>query len=126
MTWLRPRSSEVFEKRVRALVGDLTYKENYVMQVAWDKTFGTRLYMQAQCWRPDSETGEMGWGHGGKAYLTEHMTDSELLRLAFSLFDRYDHHEAREFFKYRGRAIFGPHIDALALWEVADRLDFRA
>lgn len=114
-----------FEKRVRALVDDITYKDGYYLICQWDKTFGNRLYLQVQCWRPDTFTGEHGWGYGGKAYLSEHMTDGEILRLAFSLFAKYEEHECREFYKYKGKALFGPHIDPLALWEIADRLDFR-
>lgn len=64
-------------------------------------------------------------GRGGKAYLSEHMTVSELTRTAFGLFRAYEEHECREFFKWRGKAIYGPHIEVLSLWEVADRLDYR-
>jgi hypothetical protein len=28
-------------------------------------------------------------------------------------------HEAREQFKYRGRAVFGPHMDVDELWKLA-------
>jgi hypothetical protein len=64
-------------------------------------------------------------GHGGKAYLSPRMSKSELTRLIFGLFKAYEEHECREFFKWRGRAIFGPHVDSDALWEVAERFDYR-
>jgi hypothetical protein len=53
------------------------------------------------------------------------MSKSELTRLIFGLFKAYEEHECREFFKWRGRAIFGPHVDSDALWEVAERFDYR-
>jgi hypothetical protein len=35
-------------------------------------------------------------------------------------------HEMQENFKYRGRSIYGPHIDPDALWEASAILDSRA
>ena len=85
-----------------------------------------RWYFQIEVQRPDTYTGEMGVGRGGKAYLSPHMNVSELTRVAFGLFKAYDEHECREAFTWKGRAIFGPHVDSQALWEVAERLDFRS
>lgn len=85
-----------------------------------------RYYFQIGCWRKDVITGEMGMGYGGKAYLSEHMTDSELVQIIFGLYKGYWEHEARETFQWRGRRIFGPHIASEALWEVAPRVDVRS
>lgn len=115
-----------FEERVRDLMGEVAYREGYAIDIEWDKAYGNRLYMQVRCWRPDVVTGTYDWGYGGKRYLSEYMTDGEILRIAFASCMAYEEHEVREFFKYRGRSIFGPHIDPLALWEVADRLDVRS
>lgn len=86
---------------------------------------GTRQYLQIRCWRPDTITGEMGYGYGGKAYLSPHMVKSEVVQLGFGLYKGYLEHEARESFKYRGRRVYGPHIDVDALWEVCRRVDVR-
>lgn len=85
-----------------------------------------RFYYQIKCWRKDVITGEMGWGYGGKAYLSPHATDSELLQTIFGLYKGYWEHEARENFKWNGRRIYGPHIDAKALYEAATHLDYRS
>jgi hypothetical protein len=84
-----------------------------------------RYYLQAQCWRPDTFSGNWDWGKGGKAYLSEHMTDSEIVQLAFGLMKAYEEHEAREGFTYRGKRIYGPHMDVEMLVTVADHLDVR-
>lgn len=83
-------------------------------------------YYQIECERPDTFTGVMGKGHGGKARLGVHMTQNELVQCAWGLFRGYFEHEAREGFQWKGRRIFGPHIDSDALWEVAERTEYRS
>lgn len=85
-----------------------------------------RYYFQITCWRRDTITGEMGRGYGGKAYLSPHATDSELIQTAFGLYKGYWEHEARETFLWRERRPFGPHISTEALWEVSRRVDVRS
>lgn len=116
-----------FEGRVRALVAQITYKDGYRLICEWDKEHeNTRMYLQVACYRPDSLTGDLDWGHGGKAYLSPHMGNGEIVKTAFALFKSYEEHECREFFKYDGRAVFGPHISVDALWQVANRLEVRS
>lgn len=106
--------------------GAIAYKDGYRLLCERDKADPQgRLYYQVECERPDIFTREMGVGRGGKAYLSPHMIESELVRLAFGLFRAYEEHECREWFQYRNRSVMGPHIDIDALWEAADRLDFR-
>jgi hypothetical protein len=83
------------------------------------------VYLQVRCWRPDTYSGDMGWGQGGKAYLTEDLIDGEIVRRAFGLFMAYVEHEAREAFTYCGRRVFGPHIAIEALWAAAENEEHR-
>jgi hypothetical protein len=46
-----------------------------------------------------------------------------LTRIAFGLFRAYEEHECREFFQWKGRSIFGPHISSESLWLVANTFD---
>jgi len=85
-----------------------------------------RWYYQIECERPDTFTGEVGIGRGGKAYLSPEMTEGELVQIAWGLFQGYVLHEAREGFQWRGRRVFGPHISTAALWDVAERTEYRA
>lgn len=113
----------IFEK----IQSEITYKEGFKLLLRRDnKDLDGRWYYQVECKRPDSTTGEMGVGRGGKGYLSPHMNSSELARLAFGLFLSYEEHECREFFKLSNRAVFGPHIDIQTLWLVANHLDYRS
>jgi len=104
----------------------VSYKDGYGLLLAKDqKDAEGRWYFQVEADRLDAMSGKPGLGRGGKAYLSPHMSVSELTRLVFDLFRSYEEHECREFFKWRGRAIFGPHISSEALWQAATELDFR-
>lgn len=81
------------------------------------------VFVQVLCSRKDTNTGEEVLGRGGKRYLRADQTDSQIVRQIFGAFLAYEEHEIREAFLYRGKRIFGPHLDVEALVEVADRVD---
>ncbi len=85
-----------------------------------------RYYFQIACWRMDVITKKDGWGFGGKAYLSRHMTDSELFQIMFGLYKGYWEHEARENFTIDGVRPFGPHISTEALISVSRQVDVRS
>lgn len=115
-----------FQYRVEQMIHRITYKDGYRLICEVDKKDPQgRLYLQVECERPDVFTKEMGVGRGGKAYLSEHMTGSEIARLAYGLFAAYEEHECREFFRVDGVAVFGPHIALEALLVAGKELDFR-
>jgi len=113
--------------QVQLLMGQVTYRpDSYRFIVAIDAADPEgRVYVQLEHERPDAFTGEPGVGRGGKSYLSPHMTPSEVIRRALGLALAYEEHEVREFFQYRGKRVFGPHIDVEALVAVADKLDVR-
>src|SRR5687768_10396222 len=126
-------SDENFLDRLGRLVNEVDVSMNCIVYIGQDVGFydlegaaNGRHYLQIRCWRKDVITGEMGWGHGGKAYLSEHATDNELVQTIFGLYKSYWEHEARETFKWRGRRVFGPHISTEALWTVANQVDVRS
>lgn len=100
---------------------NITYKAGYSLECKLD--VDDRVYFQVVCDRPDVLTGQPGTGRGGRAYLNPGMTDDQLVRLAFGLFLAYEEHECREFFSYRGKRVFNPHITIDALAAVADQLE---
>lgn len=79
-----------------------------------------RLFYQVHAMRPDTYTGEMGEGAGGKAYLSPYAIEDELVQLAWGLLQAYVLHEEREGFSYKGKRIFGPHMKVSRLMEIAD------
>jgi hypothetical protein len=120
------KTADTFLGDVWEIVEQIQYKPDYKLLCKRDrKDPEGRVYLQVECSRPDAITGIVDVGRGGKAYLSEHMTEGEVVRKAFGLFMAYEEHECREFFKWDKRAIFGPHIDPHALWEVANKREHR-
>lgn len=116
-----------FEDRLTRIASEIELPDEFNIRIGKDDQHPwTRQFFQIVCWREDAITGEMGYGYGGKAYLSEHATDSELVQTIFGLYKAYFEHEARETFKWKGRRIFGPHISVDALWEVSRRVDIRS
>jgi len=54
-----------------------------------------------------------------KWYLSPHMSKSELVRTAWKAYEAAILHEAQEMFKYKGEAIYNPHIDVDAMVSIA-------
>jgi hypothetical protein len=53
--------------------------------------------------------------HCRKWFLSEHMTESELVQTAFAAALAAEEHECREFFSYQGCRLFQPHVSVHAL-----------
>lgn len=90
-----------------------------------------RHYLQLQYTAPDAQRpGDLIRNYGRKWNLSIHMTDSEIVQTCFKAIMTSIEHEAREYFKYRGRSIFGPHFDVEKLHELCglglEALDVRA
>lgn len=116
-----------FLERITRIADEVTLAENFAVVIDRDPEHTPgRWYFQIRCWRKDVITGEMGYGYGGKAYLSPHATDSELVQTIFGLYNAYWHHEARETFQWRDRRVFGPHIATEALHSVAHKVDVRS
>lgn len=62
---------------------------------------------------------------GRKWRISQYMSRSEVVQTVFAALMAWWEHETREAFLYRGRAVFGPHLDVEALHEVADRHEYR-
>lgn len=67
----------------------------------------------------DTEAPELQTGR--KWLLSPWMTDAEIVQTAFKAVLTAVEHEAREQFRYKGAAIFGPHMDLDKLVELSKR-----
>ena len=106
-------------ERFRQILADISYRD-WTFHVGRD---GERCYLQVRFEELDPETGRVEpWG-GRKWFLSPHMTRSEVVQTALKAVLTAEEHEARERFRYRGRAIFGPHYDVDRLWELAGDRD---
>lgn len=120
-----------FKKQVRYILGDMSMDPGlspavYVKLKEDRYIKDGRLYLQCVApSRRDVDTHKTGEGGGGKLYLSPHVCESELVQAAFGLIDSYYHHEVREHFRYKGKRVFGPHIDINAYLAIADTLATR-
>lgn len=93
------------------------------------KEAGDRFWLQATFYAQCSETGDISRQHTRKWYVSRECTPSEVVQTALKCVLASVEHEAREQFTYRGRPVFGPHLDLdklVALFDAGDPLARRA
>lgn len=111
----------------------MTFNPNAVLanvryKAGWDLRIGRsdgRWFLQWRFDGPCAVTGVVEEQACRKWWLSEFMTDGELVQTAFMAAIAAEEHECREFFLYRGRRIFGPHIRLDALMQVCDQIEVR-
>lgn len=105
---------------IAEIVSRITYKPGWRVLLDYDLHAGERPFIQLEAVTPDSTGDHMPttW-RSGKRYLSKYMCRQEIVGAVWALIQDAEMHEAREFFRYRGAAIFNPHLDPDALAEVA-------
>lgn len=78
-----------------------------------------RVFLQVVYDAPCTKTGNMQEWHGRKWYLSEHMTEDEVIKTAYAAFKAAVEHEVMEGFKICGTVLFNPHVDYKALLAVS-------
>jgi hypothetical protein len=118
-----PASSADHFQRVHGIVSDIdmAHLPAAGVEVGYHEIGG--VYVQVTMERPDTMTGIWGTGRGGKVFIHPRQTTSSIVRTVLARFMAYFEHEVREAFLYKGKRIYGPHLDVEALVEVADRLE---
>jgi len=107
---------------IAAILSTITYKPGWAFLLLSDDA--DRPYIQVQVSAEASEarspfqSGVHPW-RGGKVYLSYHMCRQEIVGAAFGAIRAAEEHEMREWFRYRGRSIFNPHLDPEALHGIA-------
>jgi hypothetical protein len=111
--------------QIRDVLGLVDYP-GYAFQIHGG-TDGKPMYLQAAFEARCSVSGLMETQHTRKWLLSPHMTPSEVVQTALKCVLTSVEHEAREQFRYRGQAIFGPHfsVEDLVRLAQAGRLDAR-
>lgn len=102
------------------IVGEVSYKPGWKVEFFYSTD---RPYIQisvdetaeaARC----PFTGEVSAWKGGKRYLSLHMCRQEVVGACLGAIKDAEMHELHEWFKYKGRSIYNPHIDPDVLVEV--------
>lgn len=109
---------------MRKIVLSISYKPHWVVNVLRDGE--GRPYVQLRVGEGsdaalDPHTGERVAWSSGKRYLSPYMCRQEVVGAVFDLIKGAELHETHEWFRYKGRSIYNPHLDPDVLAEVASK-----
>jgi len=111
-------------KEIRELISHIRFSifgtELYI-GVHKDKIYGTRLYLQVEYAAPCNKTGEMDVWKGAKYYLSEFMTEDEIVKKCYVAFEAAVKHEVMEGFKFDGIIVFNPHLNFRELLKISHK-----
>lgn len=110
-------------KRISTKLFDVEFR----IVAEYDKEFTTyvnevpngRIYLQVHYDQPCNETGKIQTWHSGKFYLSQYMTDDEIVKKAWVAFEMCVKHEIMEAFLVDGLRLFNPHVNFEALLSVS-------
>lgn len=94
---------------------------HFDVRTDYDVKGGDRVFIQILYRSPCTETGQSELWKGRKYYLSEFMTDDEIVKTVYVAFEQAVKHEVMEGFTIDNKILFNPHINFEALLEVSDR-----
>jgi len=95
----------------------------FTIKVLYDKIYGSttqgrRIYIQLEYLDKCSKTNKIDRWKSRKWYLSDYMTDDEIIKTCYLAFEVCVKHEILENFKVDGKALFNPHHDYSALLKI--------
>jgi hypothetical protein len=118
MEFSKKREIEKLISRVKATL--LGYE--FQIMVCQDQVYSNgRFYLQCRYFAPCTKTGGEELWKGRKWYLSEFMTDDEIIKTAYCAFESAVRHEVMEGFKVDGKILFNPHVSFEALIMISDQ-----
>lgn len=112
----------MYLSEMQAIVDECKYAD-YDFCVTEDRRGA--LYLQAKYDEADVDTGIVETQFTRKWLLSPMMTKSEIVQTVFKCCITSMEHRCREWFRYKGKAIFGPHFDVDALHAICELKDKR-
>jgi hypothetical protein len=85
----------------------------------------TAVYLQGSYEEADTVSGTIEKQHTRRWFLSPEMSRSEIVSTALKCVLTSMEHRTREWFIYNGRAIYQPHYDVDALWEICEERQVR-
>jgi hypothetical protein len=82
------------------------------------------IYLQADYMEIDVSSGKSERQVTRRWFLSPEMTESEIVQTVFKCVLTSMEHRTREWFRYAGNAVFGPHFDVHALWQLCEDRKF--
>lgn len=111
-----------FHEEVLEMVTHLSlsvFGVEFKVRVARDVKSGNRVFIQLMYNAPCTKTGLMEEWKSGKHYLSEHMTEDEVVKKVYVAFEQCVKHEIMEGFKYDNIIVFNPHVNFRELLAVS-------
>jgi len=103
---------------IQEILNKITYKPGW--SIIFERNKNGRPFIQIQVDDTlDAKTKKITYWKSGKRYLSTFMCSQEIVGVAFDLIKGAEDHEMREWFRYKGAAIYNAHLDPDALFEVA-------
>lgn len=80
-----------------------------------------RVFIQIEYASPNTNTGKIEYWKGRKWYLSEFMTDDEIIKTVYLAFETCVKHEVLESFKVDGIILFNPHVNFEELLKISHK-----
>lgn len=94
---------------------------NFYIIISEDKKGGDRFFIQLEYLAPCSKNTHVESWKGRKWYLSEHMTDDEIIKTVWCAFEAAVKHEVMEGFTVDGVVLFNPHVNFEELLSVSHK-----
>ena len=109
--------------KAKEYVAECSYPD-YTFKIGISRT--SAIYLQATYLEADTVTGNVETQFTRRWSLSPEMGKSEIVATAFKCILTSMEHRTREWFLYRGKAIYQPHYDVDALHAICDQREVRA
>lgn len=93
--------------------------DSFRLRIEEDVKFGGRIFPQVLYEAPCTKDGRNMPLRGRKWYLSNHMTEGEVIFTAYTAFELTIKHEIMESFKIGGVTLVNPHVDYKKLLEIS-------
>ena len=103
---------------------DECYFPDYTFKIDTSRTGA--VYLQATYLEADTVSGNVETQSTRRWFLSPSMVKSEIVATAFKCILTSMEHRTREWFLYRGKAIYQPHYDVDALHSICEQREVRA
>jgi hypothetical protein len=114
------RSMSDWITQAKEIIFDCTFQD-YTFVIKESRTGA--VYLQATYLEADTLTGKVELQHTRRWFLSPSM--SEIVATAFKCALTSMEHRTREWFLYKGRAVYQPHYDVDALWAICEEREIR-
>lgn len=96
------------------------FEKRFIMRCEIDNKFDAgRIFLQCVYFAKCNKSSEDKEWHGRKYYLSEFMTEDEIIKTAYTAFKTAVEHEVMEGFKVDGIILFNPHINYKELLKIS-------